>query len=286
MKKQYFDILNDKNVMFNYRYIQPPQIAYFVTTMDEYGNVNSTPVTLGTCNSANLPKDGKHAEFYMSWAMGTKSVNDEGNKNHPRDGFINLKSSDEVVISYIGKSLIRESIIANMPLPRGISEIDVAGLHTFPSTNINVPSIKECPINIECKVIQQVELGENYMMYIAKVVGLSVDEELIEKDTDMLGVYHIDPIFEINITKTEAGNIRLNYGEMDHNKISVPGDDFGSIGDWVGSFEHFVESELTRGKISQKEYQEIMELKALFKKDRSNQEIKKRLTILLQKAIG
>lgn len=286
MNKQYFDIQNDTNVMFNYRYIQPPQIAYFVTTMDEFGNTNSTPVTLGTCNSANLPQDGKPAEFYMSWAMGIKANNEPGSVNHPRDGFINLMSSDEVVISYIGKDLIKESIIANMPLPRGISETDVAGLHMFPSTNISVPSIKECPINIECKIVNRVQLGDNYMMYIAKVVGLSVDEELIKKDTDMLGVYHINPIFEVNITKTEAGNVRLNYGEMDHNKISVPGDDFGSIGDWVGSFEHFVESELTRGKITKEEYQEIMELKRLFKKDRSNKDIKIKLTTLLKKAIG
>jgi hypothetical protein len=286
MKKQFFDILNDIEADFNYRYIQPPQIAYFVTTMDEFGNLNSTPVTLGTCNSANLPRAGKLAEFYYSFAMRNKATNDSDDINRPRDGYINLLNSDEVVISYIGKDIMRESIITNLPLPRGISELDIAGLSTFPSTNVSVPSIMECPINIECKVINRMQLGEYYMLYVCKAVGISVDTTLIEKDTDGLGVFHIDPLFEINISETEIGNTRLNYGEMDYHKISVPGDDFGSIGDWVGTFEHFIDSECIRGKISKSEKEEILNLAKQFKKDRSNNDIKIKLTELIKKAVG
>ncbi|XMB73039.1 flavin reductase [Mycoplasmatota bacterium WC30] len=286
MKKQFFDILNDLEVDFNYRYIQPPQIAYFVTTMDEFGNLNSTPVTLGTCNSANLPRAGKPAEFYYSFALRNKATNDLDDINRPRDGYINLLKSDELVISYIGKDIMRESIITNLPFPRGISELDVAGLNTFPSTNISVPSIKECPINIECKVINKMQLGEYYMLYVCKAVGISIDNTLIEKDIDGLGVFHINPLFEINISDTESGNTRLNYGEMDYTKISVPGDDFGSIGDWVGTFEHFIDSECTRGKISISEKAEIFKLAKQFKNDRSNITIKEKLTALIKKAVG
>jgi len=286
MDKQYFDILNNLEVDFNYRYIQPPQIAYFITTMDEFGNLNATPVTLGTCNSANLPREGKAAEFYLSFAMRSKETNDLDDINRPRDGYTNLLNSDEVVISYIGKDIIRESIITNLPLPRGISELDVSGLNTFPSTNVSVPSIKECPINIECKIINRMQLGEYYMLYVCKAVGISVDKELIEKDTDGLGVFHIKPLFEVNISKTESGNQRLNYGEMDYKNIQTPGDDFGSFGDWVGTFEHFVDSEFKRGKISLSEKEEIFELEKQFKKDRSNKDIKEKLTQLLKKAVG
>ena len=286
MNKQYFDIANDNSVEFNYRYIQPPQISYFVTTMDEYGNVNSTPATLGTCNSANLPRSGKNAEFYYTFALRNKATNEEYDVNRPRDGFINLLKSDEVVISYIGKDIIRESIIANLPLPRGISELDVAGLHTFQSKNVAVPSILECPINIECKVINRMQLGEYYMLYVCKVVGLSVDKELIEKDKNGLGVVHIKPLFEINISETKSGNQRLNYGEMDYDSFLTPRDNFGSHGDWIGTFEQFIDSEYQREKISLKEKQLILEPGKEFKKDRSNKEIKDRLTKLIRKAIG
>lgn len=286
MKKQFFDIENDLNVDFNYRYIQPPQIAYFVTTEDEFGNLNSTPVTLGTCNSANLPRQGKKAEFYYSFSMRSKATFDPDDINQPRDGYINLLKSDELVISYIGKDIMRQSIIANLPLPRGISELEVAGLHTFASKNISVPSILECPINIECKVIDRVRLGEYYMLFVCKAVGMSVDQDLIAKDKDGLGVFHIKPLFELNITKTSSGNTRLNYGEIDYKKLMIPGDDFGSMGDWIGTFEHFIDSEYQRGKITIEEKKEIIDLKKVFKKDRSNNEIKDKLTNLIKKAVG
>lgn len=286
MKKQFFDISNDLSVDFNYRYIQPPQIAYFVTTMDEFGNINSTPVTLGTCNSANLPRAGRPAEFFYSFALRNKATSDLDDINRPRDGYINLLESDELVISYIGKDIMRESIITNLPLPRGISELDVAGLHTFPSTNISVPSIEECSINIECKVMNRIQLGEYYMLYVCKAVGISVDQSLIERDNEGLGVFHIKPLFEVNITRTDSGNTRLNYGEMDYTKLSVPGDNFGSTGDWIGTFRQFIDSEYKRGKISNEEKEEIMKLEIQFRKDRSNKIIKSKLTELIKKAVG
>ncbi len=285
MKKQYFDILNDLSVDFNYRFIQPPQIAYFVTTIDKFGNVNATPVTLGTCNSANMPRDGKPAEFYYTFALRNSPINEVNNINRPRDGYLNLLKSDEVVISYIGKDIMRESIIANLPLPRGISELDVAGLHTFKSKNVSVPSIKECPINIECKIIHRIQLGQYYMLYVCKAVGISVDKDLIEKDTNGLGVFNIKPLFEINISETASGNQRLNYGEMNYKTILTPGDDFGSLGDWVGTFDHFIDSEYQRNKITLKQKELILDLAEQFKKDRSNQEIKNKLTELIKLAV-
>lgn len=271
--------------MFNYRFIQPPQIAYFVTTEDEFGNVNATPLTLGTCNGAT-PPDGKHAgEYFLTFSMGTKSQNEEGNANHPRDGYINLLKSDEAVISYIGKDLINEAIMANLPLPRGISELDVAGLHTFPSTNISVPSIRECAINIECTITNRLPLGEHYMLFVAKAVGVSVDDDLIHKDRDGYGVLHIDPAFELNINQDKSKNNRLHFGFIDKNDVMIPGDDFGSLIDWVGTFENFIDSEFKRGKITKEEVDEIKQLTEDFKDDRGNSRIKRRLTALLKKAI-
>lgn len=284
--KTFFDIKNDKNCIFNYRYIQPPQIAYFVTTKDEFGNVNSTPVTLGTCNAATFPKDGKLGEFYLTFSMGTKRQNEIGNENHPRDGYVNLLSSDEAVVSYIGKDLIDEAIIANMPFPRGISELEVAGLHHYESTNVSVPSIKECPINIECKVIERVQLGNYYMLFVAKVVGLSVDNSLQEKDQDGYGVLHIDPIFELSINRDKSENNRLHLGVIDKKDILVPGDDFGSSPDWVGTFENFIESEFKRGKITKEEVTRIYDLAKKFKKNRADEKIRYELTKLLKKSIG
>jgi flavin reductase (DIM6/NTAB) family NADH-FMN oxidoreductase RutF len=286
MRKQFFDIENDNTATFNYRFIQPPQIAYFVTTKDEFGNINSTPVTLGTCNAATFPKNGNVGEFYLTFSMGTKAQNEKGNENHPRDGYINLLKNDEAVVSYIGRNLLQKAVIANMPIPHGISELDVAGLNSFPSTNISVPSIRECPINIECKIINRIPLGNYYMLFVAKAVGISVDQDLIDKDSDGYGVLHINPVFELNINQKKSKNNRLHFGMIDTTEILVPGDEFGSTVDWVGTYDNFLTSEMNRGKITQVEFNHIKELTKIFKNDRSDKTIKAELTDLLRKAIN
>ena len=48
---------------------------------------------------------------------------------------------------------------------------------------VNVPVIKESPVNIECRVVKVEELGSHHM-FIADVVAVDVDEAYMdEKDT-------------------------------------------------------------------------------------------------------
>ena len=60
MPKTFFDLMKSDDG-FNYRWIQPPQIAYLVSTIDEFGNNNVTPVTLGTCVGVNSNPNAKES---------------------------------------------------------------------------------------------------------------------------------------------------------------------------------------------------------------------------------
>ena len=122
MAEIFYDLTSPSSGM-NYRWIQPPQIAYFVTTVDSKGNVNSTPVTLGTCVSVDMEPE-ECGNFYFTFALGCSNLPHVS----ARHGFQNLLEVPECVISYIGTDLFRESQVACLPLPKGISEIDVAGL--------------------------------------------------------------------------------------------------------------------------------------------------------------
>jgi len=54
-------------------------------------------------------------------------------------------------------------------------------LNTLKASVVDVPLIKESPINIECEVKQILELG-SHDMFIAEIVAVNVDEELLNKD--------------------------------------------------------------------------------------------------------
>ena len=84
MKHLFYDI--EKNGLvdpiakspLNTRFIEPPIITYFVTTIDTYGNINVTPVSLGTHMGFNPSKEGGRVGYFsFSLVHVEKTDNDE-----------------------------------------------------------------------------------------------------------------------------------------------------------------------------------------------------------------
>jgi len=287
MEKSYYD-LDKTDVWPNYRWIQPPQIAYFVTTIDAAGNLNVTPVTLGTCIGASLPRNSRPGEYYFSFSLGCADLPDAGNALEVRHGLYNLEKVPECVISFIPASLLHQSTLAGLPIPRGINEMDIAGLTPLPSKKVRPDGIAECPINLEATVFQKIQLGHYYTHYICKIVAISVDKELLENDQLGFGSLEIDPLFEVNIQRNDTGQLRLCYGQMDRNKITRTANDIGCLKDWIGNFEQWLKDEVSRGKITESERMEIIELNRQWQANRDpadNGHIKRQLTERLRRIV-
>jgi len=290
MSTKYYD-LDDLKCDINYRWIQPPQAAYFVVTVDSYGNENITPVTLGTCVGANLPRGDKPSEYFFTFSLGCVDIPDEGNKLSKRHGFLNLEEVPECVISYIGKDLLEQSTYAGLPVPRGISEISTSGLTPLQSKKVLPPGIAECPVNMEAKVILKHKLGTYYMHYICRIVGVQVQEEWVRRDHDLnegIGILGIDPLFEVSIRKGNTDNIRLYYGQIDRTSIQRTSDEIGCSQDWIGDFDKWMKDEAVRGKISSEEAEKALHLNEEWQKNRNpseNGKIKEELTNLIKDII-
>jgi len=288
MEKRYFD-LEKPDIWPNYRWIQPPQIAYFVTTIDNAGNLNVTPVTLGTCIGASLPAEGHPGEYYFSFSLGHTSQIAEGNTVETRHGYYNLQQIPECVISFIPAKLLRQSTLTGLPIPRGISEIDVAGLTPLPSRKVRPAGIAECPINLEAKVFQKIRLGRFYTHYLCKIVAVNVDEELLSKDKAGLGSFEIDPLFEVNIQRNKNGQLRLYYGRMDRDYIQRTDENVGCLKDWIGRFGQWMRDEQTRGNITESDRLEILELNRRWQANRdpiNNGSVKRELTERLRRIVA
>ena len=61
---------------------------------------------------------------------------------------------------------------------------------------VSVPLIRECPVNIECKVTEIKELGSHHML-LADVAGVHIDKDLLDEkgkfclgDADLLAYSH------------------------------------------------------------------------------------------------
>jgi flavin reductase (DIM6/NTAB) family NADH-FMN oxidoreductase RutF len=275
----------------HHRYIQPPQIGYFVTTVDKLGNINVTPVTMGTCI----------AHKYFSFTLSNLAVEEWDQEKYPfqdgvKQGYCNLSEVPECVISYYGYPLLRESWIAGMPVPKGISEIDVMGLTPLPSKIVKPCGIAECPINLEAKVLYVHKLGDRWMHYVCEVVQVTVHKELEEQNKSGplagYGVLNIDPVFEVLTGKgntPETDNVRLVYDRLDLSKIERCPEDVGCKDYWIGSFKQWISDEQGRGKLTADEAERALELEGKWAANRDpvkNTEVKTELTALLKKAVA
>ena len=90
-----FDLEIGRHPDWNIRWVQPPQAAYLVSTVDSAGNANLTPVTMGTAMYS--PKDA----WWYSFALFNE-----------RDACANLLEVPECVVSYYGPDLMYKSWIA------------------------------------------------------------------------------------------------------------------------------------------------------------------------------
>ena len=273
----------------HHRYIQPPQAAYFVTTVDNAGNMNTTPVTMGSQIGGR----------FFSFSLSNLFVDEWDQEKYPyrdgvKQGYCNLLEVPECVISFFGYPLLRESWIAGMPIPKGISEIDVMGLTPLLSEQVKPCGIAECPINLEARVLHSHKLGKSWMNYICEVIQVTVHKELDEKNRSGplagYGMLIIDPLFEVLTGKgssPQTDNFRLVYGRLDLSKIERCPEDVGCRDFWIGSFEQWIEDEQKRGKLTAGEMDRIFKLEADWAKKRdpiSNSMVKSELTELLKKA--
>ena len=63
---------------------------------------------------------------------------------------------------------------------RDLDKFEATGLTREKASTVNVPLVKESPVNIECKVTQVIELG-SHDMFLAKVTAVQVDESLLDE---------------------------------------------------------------------------------------------------------
>lgn len=277
----------------HHRFIQPPQIAYLVTTCDRYGNMNTTPVTMGTCIAHNF------FSFTLS-NLHTEANEWDLDKNGWRDGikqgYANLREVPECVISFFGHELLRESWIAGCPVPKGISEIDVMGCTPLPSEHVRPCGIAECPINLEAKVLHVHKLGARWTHFVCEIVGGAVHRELVEANEHGplagYGMLAIDPVFEVKIASggtPDTSAYRLYYDRLDVSRIERCPEDVGYDADWIGTFAQWMQDEVKHGHITREEEARALALKEKWDLDRDpvrNAQVRAELTALLRKAVG
>lgn len=136
------------------------------------------PPTLVSCGTLEAPNT-----FTVGWTgiINTKPPMTYISVRPSRFSYELITNSGEFVINLPSSNLVRTVDSCGVKSGRDIDKFKTFGITAEESFNVSAPSIAECPVSIECKVKQIIPLG-THDMFISDIVGISVKEDLINKN--------------------------------------------------------------------------------------------------------
>ncbi len=135
-----------------------PRLTVLVNTVDEKGELNSSPYSWIFPLSFDPPLvgvgiGGKHKLTY-----------------------INSKRTGEFVVCVVSEDFGQQAVNCEESHEPGDRLWEKQGFHTEKSEKVKVPRLKEARAALECKVKQFVELGGDHIILVGKVLHAQAEE--------------------------------------------------------------------------------------------------------------
>jgi len=173
------------------------------------------PAVLVSCGTEEKPN-----VLTVAWTgiINTKPPKTYVSIRPERHSYNIIKESGEFVINLTTENLTFATDFCGVRSGKAYDKFKLCGLTPEKSFSVSAPSIKESPFSIECKVTQIIPLG-THDMFLADIVSVSVNEELIDKN----------------------GKLHLNKANL----ISYLHGEYFSLGKKLGSFGYSVAKKKT-----------------------------------------
>ncbi|PRO66134.1 flavin reductase family protein [Alkalicoccus urumqiensis] len=148
--------------------IVTPRPIALVTSVSKAGYVNAAPFSYFSVISADPP--------LVSIAVGRR----DGRK---KDTAANILETGEFVIHAATKGNVKKMNETSAELAPEESEIDRAGFHPLVSSEVSVPSLKESPVKMECRLEKHLEFeGDDGAvdLLIGRILHYEIEDKLYE----------------------------------------------------------------------------------------------------------
>ncbi len=98
-----------------------------------------------------------------------------------RHSFGLLEQIGDFVVNVPSEDLLEAVITCGTKSGRSIDKFATCNLTPEPSSKVTSPRIKECPLNIECKTLQVIELGAHHL-FVGEVLAWHIDDKVLDED--------------------------------------------------------------------------------------------------------
>jgi len=158
-----------------YRLLAPRPIA-LITTVDKQGRINAAPMS-----------------FVMPVEMEPPIV--ALSTGYDGDTYRNIRETGEFVVNPVTEEIKKQVLICGKSFPRGINELEKAGLHWESSEKVKPPRVVECPANFECK-LDWTHDGPEYVVVAGRVVAVNVRKGVLK--AGRLNAEHVKPLLHLS----------------------------------------------------------------------------------------
>lgn len=151
--------------------IAPRPIA-FVATVDKTGSVNLSPFSFFNAFGSNPP---------LVVFSPARRVRDNSTKH----SLENVLEVPEATINVVNYAMVQQASLASSEYPKGVNEFAKAGFTEEPSVMIRPPRVKESPVQMECKVVDVIETGNEggaANLIVCHILLMHISEEVLTSD--------------------------------------------------------------------------------------------------------
>ena len=151
--------------------VAPRPIA-FASTIDKEGNVNLSPFSFFNVFSANPP-------------VAIFSPARRGRDNTTKHTYENVKEVAECVINIVNYPMVEQMSLSSTEYAKGVNEYAKAGFTELASECVAPPRVKESPVQLECKVMEVKELGDQGgagNLVICEVVRVHIQDQYLDEN--------------------------------------------------------------------------------------------------------
>ena len=159
-----------------------PRPIAFVSTISTDGVVNLAPYSFFNAVAYNPPT--------LVFSSSRKAA---GWQDKRKDTLSNIEETGEFVVNIVVDDIAAAMNATAAEYPSDVSEFAIAGLTEAPSEIIKAPRVAESPVNMECRLVQVVNIGEQphqHGLVIGEIVRMHVRDDILYEGPNGYRVNH------------------------------------------------------------------------------------------------
>ena len=159
-----------------------PRPIAFVSTISTDGVVNLAPYSFFNAVAYNPPT--------LVFSSSRKAA---GWQDKRKDTLTNIEETGEFVVNVVVDDIAAAMNATAAEYPSDVSEFVIAGLTEAPSEVVKAPRVLESPVNMECRLNQIVNIGEQphqHGLVIGEIVRMHLREDILYEGPNGYRVNH------------------------------------------------------------------------------------------------